>query len=225
MNGTEEFSCARKAQRDGYFTPVNYRAVLSLEDTDQALAQLAVTQLCADLDAGLDHIVMARARSIARAKELGVLYQSLAPELNPTVLHEKVATRDRRAALATLEDQSCRIVVCVDMLGEGFDLPALKIATLHDVQKSLSAMIQFIGRFARSTSINSTIGTASVFVARDPSVALSPLRKLLREDADRGTICTTSPNAPQRAWRSSATSRPPSPTPRKRCRSRCWNPG
>ncbi|MEU5525066.1 DEAD/DEAH box helicase family protein [Streptomyces sp. NPDC047860] len=178
----------REAQRDGYFTPVNYRAVLSLEDTDRALAQLAVTQLRADLDAGLDHIVMARARSIARAKELGVLYQSLAPELNPTVLHEKVATRARRAALAALQDRSCRIVVCVDMLGEGFDLPALKIAALHDVKKSLSPMIQFIGRFTRSTSTNSTIGTASVFVARDPSVALSPLRELLREDADWDTI-------------------------------------
>ncbi|MFI7406042.1 helicase-related protein [Streptomyces sp. NPDC049541] len=63
-------------------------------------------------------------------------------DLNPTVLHEKVTARARRAALAALADRSCRIVVCVDMLGEGFDLPALKIAALHDVKKSLSPMIQ-----------------------------------------------------------------------------------
>ncbi|MEU6381496.1 DEAD/DEAH box helicase family protein [Streptomyces sp. NPDC046909] len=178
----------REAQRDGYFTSINYRAVLSLEDTDRELAQLAVTQLRADLAAELDHIVMARAKTIARAKELGELYRGLAPDLKPTVLHEKVAARARRAALASLEDRSCRIVVCVDMLGEGFDLPALKIAALHDVKKSLSPMIQFIGRFTRSTSANSAIGTASVFVARDPSVVLSPLRELLREDADWDTI-------------------------------------
>ncbi|PGH49708.1 DEAD/DEAH box helicase [Streptomyces sp. Ru87] len=178
----------REAQRDGYFTPINYRAVLSLEDTDRELAKLAVGRLRADRAAGLDHIVMVRARSIARAKELAELYQALAPDLNPVVLHEKVAAGARRAALAALEDRSCRIVVCVDMLGEGFDLPALKIAALHDVKKSLSPMIQFIGRFTRSTSAGSTIGTASVFVARDPSVALSPLRELLREDADWDTI-------------------------------------
>ncbi|MFH9002128.1 helicase-related protein [Streptomyces afghaniensis] len=159
--------------------------MLSLEDTDRELAKLAVGRLRADRAAGLDHIVMVRARSIARATEL---YQALAPDLNPVVLHEKVAARARRGALAALEDRSCRIVVCVDMLGEGFDLPALKIAALHDVKKSLSPMIQFIGRFTRSTSASSSIGTASVFVARDPSVAQSPLRELLREDADWDTI-------------------------------------
>ena len=69
------------------------------------------------------------------------------------------------------------------MLGEGFDLPQLKIAAVHDVKKSLGPMIQFIGRFCR-TSARTPIGTASVFVARDPAMALSPLRDLLREDAD-----------------------------------------
>jgi superfamily II DNA or RNA helicase len=175
----------REAQRDNYFTTIRYKAVLSLEGTDQELAQLAVTQLREDLAAGFDHIVMARARSIARAKEIGELYRALAPDLGPAVLHEKLPVKTRRAVLAALkEDRSCRIVVCVDMLGEGFDLPALKIAALHDVKKSLSPMIQFIGRFTRSATAGAPIGTASVFVARDPSVALSPLRDLLREDAD-----------------------------------------
>jgi hypothetical protein len=83
-----------------------------------------------------------------------------------------------------LDNRECRIIVCVDMLGEGFDLPSLKIAAVHDVKKSLSPMIQFIGRFTRTASESSTIGSAAVFVAKDPSTALSPLRELLREDAD-----------------------------------------
>ena len=40
-------------------------------------------------------------------------------------------------------------MVCVDMLGEGFDLPALKVAAIHDPHKSLGVTLQFVGRFAR----------------------------------------------------------------------------
>ncbi|MDI2127166.1 DEAD/DEAH box helicase [Yinghuangia seranimata] len=177
----------REAQRDGYFTTIDYRAVLNLESTDAILTQLAVERLRRDLADGYDHILMARAKSIARAEEIVELYRREAPDLGPAVLHERLPARRRKQALASLDDRSCRIVVCVDMLGEGFDLPALKIAALHDVKKSLSPMIQFIGRFTRSTG-DSKIGTASVFVGRDPSVALAPLRDLLREDADWNLI-------------------------------------
>jgi superfamily II DNA or RNA helicase len=45
------------------------------------------------------------------------------------------------------------------MLGEGYDLPNLKIAALHDQHKSLAITLQFIGRFTRSSS-NTPIGDA-----------------------------------------------------------------
>lgn len=173
----------RAAQADGYFTAIDYRAVLSLESPDAAIADLALARLRRDLAADYDHILLARANSKARAKTLGELYSSKAPELGPRVLHDGLSARGRDAVFTALGDRSCRIVVCVDMLGEGFDLPPLKIAALHDVKKSLGPMVQFIGRFSR-TSTSTKIGTASVFVARDPSLALSPLRDLLREDAD-----------------------------------------
>ena len=35
-----------------------------------------------------------------------------------------------------------RIVVCVDMLGEGFDLPELKIAAFHDIRRTLAVAPQ-----------------------------------------------------------------------------------
>jgi hypothetical protein len=40
-------------------------------------------------------------------------------------------------------------VICVDMLGEGFDLPELKIAAFHDIRKSLAVTLQLAGRFTR----------------------------------------------------------------------------
>lgn len=174
----------REAQKDGYFTTIDYKTVISLEDTDEVLANLAIERLRADLAAGYDHIIMARAKSVPRAKELLELYRREAGDLGPAVLYDKLSTVKRKAVMKALDTRECRIVVCVDMLGEGFDLPSLKIAALHDIKKSLSPMIQFIGRFTRSVSASSTIGTAAAFVANDPSTALSPLRDLLREDAD-----------------------------------------
>ena len=174
----------REAQKDGYFTTIDYKNVVSLEDTDNVLADLAIARLRADLAVGRDHILMARARSVTRAKDLGELYRNKAADLGPAVLYDKLSPTKRNAVMKALNSRDCRIVVCVDMLGEGFDLPSLKIAALHDVKKSLSPMIQFIGRFTRSVSESSKIGTAAAFVARDPSAALSPLRELLREDAD-----------------------------------------
>ncbi|MFH8349607.1 DEAD/DEAH box helicase [Streptomyces sp. NPDC018045] len=128
---------------------------------------------------------MARANTVRRAREICELYREAAPDLNPVALYDGLAPAARSKVLAGMRSRGCRIVVCVNMLGEGFDMPELKVAAVHDVRKSLSPMIQFIGRFTRGASATSTpIGTASVFVTRDPASALSPLRDLLKEDAD-----------------------------------------
>ena len=37
------------------------------------------------------------------------------------------------------------------MLAEGFDLPQLKIAAVHDKHKSLTPLLQFVGRFSRTS--------------------------------------------------------------------------
>ncbi|RZB19614.1 DEAD/DEAH box helicase [Streptomyces sp. F001] len=171
----------REAQRLEYFRRINYRAVFGVEDVDRELAELAVGQLRADLEAGHDHLLMARAESIPKAEELGLLYQELAADLNPTVVHQNVGVTRRKAAVTALQTRECRIIICVDMLGEGFDEPALKIAAMHAARKSLSPMIQFVGRFTRAAD---GLGEATVFVAQEPGAGASPLRRLLREDAD-----------------------------------------
>ncbi|MDH6703011.1 DEAD/DEAH box helicase family protein [Streptomyces griseoviridis] len=171
----------REAQRLEYFTHINYRAVFGVEDVDRELAELAVGQLRADLEAGHDHLLMARAESIPKAEEVGLLYRELAPGFNPTVVHQDVGVTRRKAAVTALRERECRIIICVDMLGEGFDEPALKIAAMHAARKSLSPMIQFVGRFTRAAD---GLGEATVFVAQEPAAGASPLRRLLREDAD-----------------------------------------
>jgi superfamily II DNA or RNA helicase len=171
----------REAQADGYFAQIDYRAVTSLQRPDAALADAAIRRLRDDRQAGTRPILMARAASIPRAKELFDLYTNAASDLNPVLLHSQVGGRARRDGLAGLKEGLSHIVVCVDMLGEGFDLPRLKILALHDPRQSLSPMIQLVGRITRHVP---GPGRAAVFALRDPRTRRSPLRDLLREDAD-----------------------------------------
>lgn len=173
----------REAQKAGYFSTIAFTAVLDLDDDDESLAQAALERLRADLAAGHQHILLARVRTKSRADEVHALYSRLAPEFMPCVLYDGLPAGRRKDALTAIRGQTSRVIVCVDMLGEGFDLPTLKIGAFHDSHKSLSPMIQLIGRLARTAS-PVPIGTASVFVRQDPKEALSPLRFLLREDPD-----------------------------------------
>ncbi|WP_221620806.1 DEAD/DEAH box helicase [Actinomyces bowdenii] len=173
----------REAQREGYFSKIDFTAVLDLDDDDEALARAALSRLRSDLNAGHEHLLLARVGTKSRADEIHALYLRLAPEFAPKVIYDSLRASERDAAIRAMRERSSRVIVCVDMLGEGFDLPTLKVGAFHDTHRSLSPMVQLIGRLAR-TSSPVPIGTASVFILQDPKQALSPLRFLLREDPD-----------------------------------------
>lgn len=177
----------REAQAQGYFSHIDYTAVIDFDDVDSAVARLAIDKLRADLDLGLDHVLMARVRSVERAKQVLPLYEGVAPDLQPVIINSRMPKRQQRTALAALRDRSSRIIVCVNMLGEGFDLPALKIAAVHDPQKSLGVTLQFVGRFAR-TSNSGSFGEAAMFVARHEIELDRRLRTLYAEDSDWNLI-------------------------------------
>lgn len=171
-----------EAQAQGYFSEINFVSVLDLDNHDEAVAERAVKQLREDIANGHDHLIMARVQRIGRAADLLPIYEQLAGDLKPVVLHSTLRAKDRRAARAAIDSRESRIVICVNMLGEGFDLPALKVAAIHDPHKSLGVTLQFVGRFAR-TSGNS-LGNATVVVGR-PERGFDPvLRRLYAEDAD-----------------------------------------
>lgn len=172
----------REARKAGFFTKINYVSVLDFKDPDRSVAVEAAKRLQADIDAGLDHVLMARANSVARAKHLVKLYEEIAPLLGPRVLHSKLANGPKKLALRDLAERKTRIVVCVDMLGEGFDMPELKVAAVHDAHRSLGVTLQFIGRFARSKG--TTLGDATVVVARPATGLDRTLRRLHIENSD-----------------------------------------
>ncbi|UGS36766.1 hypothetical protein DSM104329_03176 [Capillimicrobium parvum] len=176
----------REAQSDGYFSAIDYTSVIDFGEPDRAIAERAVARLRRDLAAGLDHLLMARVTRIGRAREIRDLYDEIAPDLGPVALHSTLSGKARRDGLDAMRSRASRIVVCVNMLGEGFDLPSLKVAAVHDAHRSLGITLQFVGRFARTADAD--IGEASVFVARPDSGYDPALRKLYSEDADWNAV-------------------------------------
>lgn len=169
------------AQTDGYFKSISFEPIHNVDEDqgDRDIAVAAVAKLRADIIEGYDHLMMARCEKIERATAIHAIYLELAPDLNPVLVHSDV---DTTSSLVSIMTRQSRIVVCVDMLGEGFDLPQLKIAAVHDTHKSLAVLLQFTGRFTRVAGNN--IGNATVIAnIANPSVS-SALERLYSEDAD-----------------------------------------
>src|SRR5205814_7819375 len=100
----------------------------------------------------------------------------------PVQLHTGIKSqRQREAIRRQIIAGESRVVVCVDMLGEGFDLPELKIAAFHDIRKTLAVTLQLAGRFTRSRP---DLGNAT-FIANTADVTVrNELRKLYTRDPD-----------------------------------------
>src|SRR5262249_34630419 len=110
---------------------------------------------------------------------------------------------DRKALLERLRSRASRILVCVDMFGEGFDFPELKIAALHDRHKSLAITLQFIGRFTREKQ---GLGEATAIANIADDAMSNALRNLYAEDADWNFLLTMlSQGATERARRRTET--------------------
>ncbi|MGA9884333.1 MAG: DEAD/DEAH box helicase family protein [Candidatus Acidiferrales bacterium] len=152
----------RDAYRDGVFGELEYRAVSAGPETDSdaAIADAAASQLAADRHQGLDHRLMVRTGTKVRARELLDLYRTRC-NLRISLLTGEHTLVHLRRTVEQLRADELDAIVCVDMLGEGFDLPILKVAALHSPHKSLAITLQFIGRFARTTAEN--LGRATFF--------------------------------------------------------------
>jgi superfamily II DNA or RNA helicase len=131
--------------------------------------------------------VLIRASSIGRAEALKSLYDSLGMPV--AVLHSKLKETVRDAVVTDLKSGHVRAVAVVEMLGEGFDLPRLRIAAYHDKHKSVLPTVQLLGRLVRA---DPAFPQESVLVtARDidtyPQLQ-GAARALYQEDSDWAEI-------------------------------------
>lgn len=176
-----------RAQKRGYFKPIHLISIEEYDDdvADESIAKRAIKALNQDLKAGFDHLLMVRAQNIKRAGNILKIYKTIGLNHKPIIVHSRMAQFRKHKALEAIKQRHSRIIVCVDMLGEGFDLPNLKLAAIHDIHKSLTVTLQFTGRFTRNTA---NLGDATVIVNTGDVSAQKEIETLYAQDADWNDI-------------------------------------
>lgn len=179
----------KRAQQQGYFKYINFLPIreYDLKKGDQLIAEKAVERLREDLQNGYNHIFMARCVNKVRAEEIFHYYKEY-EDLNPILIHSSVSGKND--ILKKIVDGEHKIIVAVNMLGEGFDLPQLKIAAFHDIRKSLPITLQFAGRFTR-TSFDNHLGNATFIANLADSETENELSELYAHDSDWNILLST----------------------------------
>jgi superfamily II DNA or RNA helicase len=144
-----------RAREDGVFGRLEFKPV-QIEggfSTDQALARAAQSVLTDVRHRGLKDLFMIRTSQRSRAEKLAEVYAAETTLRLQTIFGHHSQRRIKKT-IESMRSGELDGVICVDMLGEGFDLPELKVAVLHSPHKSLAVTLQFIGRFARTNASN-----------------------------------------------------------------------
>ena len=99
---------------------------------------------------GRSESVLVRTDTQSSAKELLDIYNAHT-SLRLEVIDSSNTFSTNKKCIEKLYRQELDGIICVNMLGEGFDFPDFKIAAIHAPKKTLMGTLQFIGRFVRPT--------------------------------------------------------------------------
>jgi len=148
-----------KAFEDEIFGSVDFIAVNpdAHYSNDISLAKEAERTFLKDKKAGYEHCILVRIDTKIHSKDLLNIYEKNT-NLKLKRIDSSFSSKQIEIILEQLKTQILDGIICVDMLGEGFDFPNLKIGVIHNPHKSLAITLQFIGRFARTNK--SKIGAA-----------------------------------------------------------------
>lgn len=142
----------RRAFEDKIFGQIGYYPVTADNiDSDLAIAMETEKVFNNDKKAGLKHFIMVRAETKKESEKLQGLYTQKT-NLKLKKIDSSLSFLTIKRTIDKLKKEELDGIICVDMLGEGFDFPNLKIAAIHSPKKSLATTLQFIGRFARTNA-------------------------------------------------------------------------
>ncbi|MEL5898322.1 DEAD/DEAH box helicase family protein [Clostridium sporogenes] len=178
----------RLAQEQGYFQEIIFDPVeeFSEEKQDEAIAKRAVEVLRRDIANGFNHTLLVRASNVKRATQLYKdIYLKKYSNFNPVLMTNKVKGKERKKRMEMIKSTEAKIVVCVDMFGEGIDIPNLKIAAIHDKYKSIPITLQFVGRFART---HYNLGNATIVTNIADENISEALEDMYKKDSDWNKI-------------------------------------
>jgi len=174
----------KDAQSDGYFQEIEFHPIREYQPSlaDKVIAEKAIELLRKDLADQKDHLMMVRAKHKNKAEQLFEIYKQH-HDLNPVLIHSD--TKNKNQVLENIKNKKHKVIICVDMLGEGFDLPELKIAAIHDQHRTPAITLQFIGRMTR---VDTRLGTAK-FVANIANQKMgAQMAELYEQSADWSSI-------------------------------------
>ena len=132
--------------------PINFYPIYEFDSDkkDFSVAAKAVEILEADIAKGFPHLLLVRASTQNRARELyEFIYEPNFSKHNPVLIISGNSASDNKEALQKVNDGNAKIIICVDMFSEGIDIPQLKICAIHEmISTTLNArqtlMIAFI---------------------------------------------------------------------------------
>ena len=123
------------------------RGVALSEECNRSVVNASVQQLHAVRRLGSPRQIIAVACSIRHATQVAALYRE--QSLRVEVLHSQLKADERDRIEAALRSGVTDVVVQVNILGEGYDLPTLSVAAVFRPYRSLSPYVQFVGRILR----------------------------------------------------------------------------
>lgn len=151
ISGTQVYGYPLKlAIENGYYETISYIPIEinPNEDKDTILAQNAKIQFekLKQQDSNLKLLIKVESKD--KAYRVKRVYEKIG--LNVKIVSSDHTYKTNKAAIEELKSKNeLDGLICIDMLGEGFDLPIIKLAVLHSAPKSLLPFIQFVGRISR----------------------------------------------------------------------------
>lgn len=150
-----------QAYNDGLFSkidfiPVKTELFASAKEKNVAIAKRAEEAYLSRKHS--DHKIIIRTDRKSDADELSEIY-TRHTSLKLLVVHSKLTAKVIKQRIDQLADGSIDGIICVDMMGEGYDFPALKIAAVHIPHKSLAITLQFVGRISRTNTLEGSVAT------------------------------------------------------------------
>jgi hypothetical protein len=176
----------RRALEEGLYKPIQPVLLTPPDLTDRTQSDTAIAARATEHLGSDEHrtsTLLVRGGTVARLRELRDVYASAGVDL--ALLYNAMSEHQQGDVVDGLRAGTIRAVGVVGMLGEGFDLPSLRLVAYHDKHRSLPATVQLIGRLARVDDAfpqpSSLIAVADVDVFPELK---GVLRQLYDEDTD-----------------------------------------
>lgn len=141
-----------KAIEEGIYRRIQFIPVSGLGDSNAKNLRLAEKAKEVLTNEPPPAKLLVRVGSIAGTVPIKALYQSLGLRLE--IVTSRQSIEENEAAINNVRNKSeYHGLIAVGMLGEGLDLPELRVAVMHAPHQSFPVTLQFIGRICRISSI------------------------------------------------------------------------